>query len=115
MEILERDSWEMVNLVPRITGLPMTVWAQPSSGLQHDARIKVSPIHGRRMVLDDSIVVGLRPYPQQLIGQLSATDWNAVQNWIRLNESVLLDYWDFTIDTDEFLQRLQALSPPNKE
>jgi hypothetical protein len=36
----------------------------------------------------------------------------AVSDWIRLNEAALVGYWDFTIDTDEFLQRLQPLSPP---
>jgi hypothetical protein len=36
----------------------------------------------------------------------------AVSEWTRLNEAALVDYWDFTIDTDEFLPRLQPFAPP---
>lgn len=111
-EIIDRETWEMVNLVPRMTGLKMTVWAQPSSGLPHDARIKVSRVHGRRMILDDAVVVGLRPGPHQIVGQLSTDDWSDVVRWIGLNETVLLEYWNFAIDTDEFLQRLVPLPQP---
>ena len=30
-------------------------------------------------------------------------------NWIRLNEAVLVDYWEERIYTDELLQHLQRL------
>lgn len=30
------DLWEMVNLVPRLTRLPMTVWAWPKGSARHD-------------------------------------------------------------------------------
>jgi hypothetical protein len=29
--------YEMVNLVPRMTGLPMTVWASPRGQARHDS------------------------------------------------------------------------------
>jgi hypothetical protein len=109
MNEVQDDPYAMANLPPRLTGLPMTIWAQPSSGLPHDARIKVSPVHGRRMILDDAAVVGIRPSPWLVTGYLSTPDLEAVKDWVRLNETALLDYWDFTIDTDEFLQRLRRL------
>ena len=45
-------------------------------------------------------------------GYLSGSDLQAVSDWVMRNEAVLVDYWDFRIDTDELLQRLQPLSPP---
>jgi hypothetical protein len=106
------DSFAMVNLVPRMTGLPMTIWASPRNA-PHDVRIKVSRVHGRRMTLDDSVEIALRPTPHLAAGQpLDRADMEAVSRWIALNEATLVAYWIFTIDTDEFLQRLQKLTPP---
>jgi hypothetical protein len=38
----ERDLFEMANLYPDTTGLPMTVWVSPRGTARHDARIKVN-------------------------------------------------------------------------
>jgi hypothetical protein len=40
---------------------------------------------------------------------LSPADLAVVSDWIRLNEAVLLDYWEQRIFTDELLARLQKL------
>jgi hypothetical protein len=53
--------------------------------------------------------VTVRPSPQDLSGNLSPADLQAVGAWIQLNEVVLVDYWEFRLDTDELLQRLQRL------
>jgi hypothetical protein len=111
-EINDDELYEMVNLVPRLTGLPMTIWASPRGAARHDVRIKVNSTHGRQMVIAAAATVGVRPAPRLIAGQLSPADLQAVSDWIRLNEAALVSYWDFTIDTDEFLQRLQPLSPP---
>jgi hypothetical protein len=42
-------------------------------------------------------------------GHLSAADFRAVSDWIRLNEAVLIDYWEDRIFTDELLARLRRL------
>jgi hypothetical protein len=104
--------YEMVNLVPRMTGLPMTIWASPRGRARHGVRIKVNPTHGRQMVIRDAISVAIRPAPRVVAGRLSPADRQAVFQWIALNEQALVDYWEFRIDTDEFLQRLKPLSPP---
>jgi hypothetical protein len=104
--------YEMVNLVPRMTGLPMTVWASPRGQARHDVRIKVNPTHGRQMIIRDAVAVGVRPVPRVIAGTLSPADRQAIFQWIAMNEAALIDYWDFRIDTDEFLQRLQPISPP---
>lgn len=103
--------YEMVNLAPRMTGLPMTVWASPRGQARHDVRIKVNPTHGRQMVIRDAVSVAVRPAARVVAGALSPADRQAVLEWVALNEGALVDYWEFRIDTDEFLQRLKPLSP----
>ena len=111
-EVTEDELFAMVNLVPRLTGLPMTIWVQPESGLPHDIRIKVNMTHGRSMSISNLAVVGVAPAPWLVAGQLSPADMQAVSDWIRLNEAAIVDYWYFRIDTDEFLQRMRPLLPP---
>jgi hypothetical protein len=108
----EEPPYEMVNLVPRMTGLPMTIWASPRGQARHDVRIKVNPTHGRQMIIRDAISVAVRPAPRVVAGTLPPADRQAVFQWIALNEEALVDYWEFRIDTDELLQRLKPLSPP---
>ena len=103
------ELFSMVNLSPRLTGLPMTVWVSPRGQARHDVRIKVNLSHGRRMTIQGTAVVTVRPSPQDLSGQLSPVDLQAVSAWIRLNEAVVVDYWEFRVDTDELLRRLQRL------
>ena len=86
----------------------MTVWVSPRGQARHDVRIKVNLAHGHRMTIHDTGVVTVRPSLQDLSGQLSSVDLQAVSAWIWLNE-VLVDYWEFRVDTDELLRRLQRL------
>jgi hypothetical protein len=40
-EALEpEDLFEMANLFPRTTGLPMTVWVSPRGNARHDVRVR---------------------------------------------------------------------------
>jgi hypothetical protein len=50
------DLYEMANLFPRTTGLPMTVWVSPRGRARHDARIKMDIGH--------TAVAGIRPSPR---------------------------------------------------
>ena len=105
----EIETYEMVNLAPRLTGLPMTVWVQPRGGARHDVRITVNMTHGRTMDPTNLAVVVVRPSPWLVAGHLSPADLRLVSDWIKLNEVVLVAYWEFTIDTDELLAQLQRL------
>jgi hypothetical protein len=40
---------------------------------------------------------------------LSPADLAVVGDWIRLNEAVLVDYWEQRIFTDELMSRLRRL------
>lgn len=103
------ELFEMANLYPRTTGLPMTVWVSPRGNARHDARIKVNMVHGNQMTIDQTAVVAVRPLPHMIAGQLSADDQRVVFTWITLNAVALLAYWAGNIDTLELVQTLKPL------
>jgi hypothetical protein len=103
------ELYEMANLYPRTTGLPMTVWVGPRGNARHDVRVKVNMTHGNQMNIDDTAVVGVRPLPHLIAGQLSPNDERAVVAWITLNAGAIIAYWDGDIDTLELVQTLKQL------
>jgi hypothetical protein len=105
------ELYEMANLYPRTTGLPMTVWVGPRGNARHDVRIKVNTAHGNQMNIDNTAVVGVRPAPHIVAGRLSTTDQQTVSAWIALNAPVIIAYWDGIIDTAELIQTLKPLPP----
>lgn len=103
------DLFEMANLFPRTTGLPMTVWVSPRGGARHDVRIKVNLTHGNQMNLANTAVVGIRPSPHTIAGRLAEKDEQAVFAWVTLNAAALVAYWDGHIDTIQLGQQLKPL------
>jgi hypothetical protein len=101
------DLFEMANLFPRTTGLPMTVWVSPRGNARHDVRVKVNLTHGDQMNIANTAVVGVRPTPHVIAGQLSPDDQRAVFEWVSLNTVELVEYWDGRIDTVELGQLLR--------
>ncbi len=106
------ELFEMANLYPDTTGLPMTVWVSPRGNARHDVRIKVNMTHGNHMDIDNTAVVAVRPAPRILAGQLSAADAQAVFQWISLNSEALVAYWDGQIDTARLIYRLKPINVP---
>ncbi|HEU0218548.1 MAG TPA: hypothetical protein VFQ90_17970 [Stellaceae bacterium] len=110
-EVSENDElYEMANLYPRTTGLPMTVWVGPRGNARHDVRVKVNMTHGNQMNIDNTAVVGVRPSPHVIVGHLSPEDERAVSEWITLNAGPIVAYWDGDIDTLELVQTLKPLA-----
>ena len=105
----EDDTFLMASLFPRTTGLPMAVWVNERGGARHDARLKVSTAGGGRMQTEGAAVVGIRPEPRLIHGSVSARDMQALSAWIRLNEAVLIDYWNSEADTADLIERLRPL------
>jgi hypothetical protein len=103
------DLFEMANLYPTTTGLPMTVWVSPRGNARHDVRIKVNMVHGNQMSITNTAVVTVRPVPRLVAGQLTPTDMQAVSDWVQLNETPLVSYWDGTIDTATLIGRLRRV------
>jgi hypothetical protein len=109
-EPLEADDlFEMANLFPRTTGLPMTVWVSPRGNARHDVQVKVNLTHGNQMNAANTAVVGVRPSPHVIAGQLSPDDERAIFLWISLNAAGLIGYCEGQIDTIQLGQRLRPL------
>jgi hypothetical protein len=109
-EALENeDLFEMANLFPRTTGLPMTVWVSPRGNARHDVRVKVNMTHGNQMNATNTAVVGLPPAPHMIAGRLSPEDERAVFQWVSLNSDALVAYWDGQIDTIQLGSLLKSL------
>ena len=107
--VTEDDLYEMTNIYPRTSGLPMTVWISPRGRARHDARVKVCRVPGNRMVPEDTAVVSVRPEPALIEGELDADALRAVQAWILLNRDVLIDFWNGETDGVELAQRLRRV------
>jgi hypothetical protein len=103
------DIFLMTNLSPRMTGLPMAVWASPRSNARHDVRIKVNMTHGSRMNIENTAVVAVRPSPRILAGSLDSSDEKLIAEWIALNFDAILSYWEDEIDTGQFIEKLKLL------
>ncbi len=74
-----------------------------------NVRVKVNMTHGNQMNVDNTAVVGVRPSPHLIIGQLAPDDERAVSDWIMLNTAAIVAYWDGDIDTLELVQTLKPL------
>jgi hypothetical protein len=103
------ELFEMANLLPRTTGLPMTVWVSPRGNARHDVRVKVNMTHGNQMNIANTAVVGVCPNPQVAAGHLSPDDQRAVFEWVLLNTAALVTYWEGEIDTIELGQQLKRM------
>jgi hypothetical protein len=108
-EAATEDLFEMANLYPDTTGLPMTVWISPPGTARHDVRVKVNMTHGNQMTIANTAVVSVRPAPRVITGQLSADDGQTVFRWIALNTDALVAYWEGRIDTARVIQALKPL------
>jgi hypothetical protein len=104
------DLFEMANLYPDTTGLPMTVWISPRGNARHDVRVKVNMTHGNQMTITNTAVVGVRPTRRVISGHLSPDDMQAVFRWITLNVDALVAYWEGRIDTARVIQALKPLA-----
>lgn len=103
------ELFEMANLFPRTTGLPMTVWVSPRGNARHDVRVKVNMTHGDQMNIANTAVIGVRAAPHIIAGQLSSSDEQAVLEWVALNADSLVEYWEGRIDTIQLGQLLKRI------
>jgi hypothetical protein len=103
------ELFEMANLFPRTTGLPMTVWVSPRGNARHDVRVKINTTHGNQMSIANTAAVSIRPVPRVIAGRLSADDERSVFQWISLNTAALIAYWEGRVDTIQLGQLLKPL------
>jgi hypothetical protein len=105
------ETYEMANLYPRETGLPLTVWVSPRGRARHDARVKVCMTPGDRMDTTNCAVVAIRPEPRLVAGTLSSPVFETIARWIALNHDALIEYWDGELGTLEFATKMRRVTP----
>ncbi|MBV9687058.1 MAG: hypothetical protein JO096_07580 [Alphaproteobacteria bacterium] len=103
------ELFEMANLYPSTTGLPMTVWVSPRGNARHDVRVKVNMTHGNQMSIANTAVVSVRPAPRVIAGRLSPDDERVVFQWVALNTAALIEYWEGRIDTVQLARLLKPV------
>ena len=106
---LADELFEMANLYPSTTGLPMTVWVSPRGNARHDVRVKVNMTHGNQMSIANTAVVSVRPAPRVIAGRLSPDDERVVFQWVALNTAALIEYWEGRIDTVQLARLLKPV------
>jgi hypothetical protein len=106
------DLFELANLSPTLTGLPMIVWISERGRARHDARVKVSLVQGRRAHPDRAASVSVRPTVEVVAGpELDRPDMELVRQWIGINREAIIAYWNGDLLTDEVIARLQPVPP----
>ena len=105
------DLFETANLSPSLTGLPMALWISERGGARHDARVKVSLVHGRRARPDHTASVSVRPDVRVVAGPaLDPRDLELVRHWVDLNRDALLAYRNGDLLTDEVIAKLRSVA-----
>jgi hypothetical protein len=109
-ELAERELLEeMVSYRKNVTGVDNTVFISPKGATQHGPRIKLAidppdSINPQRktasVAIDDGEVVA---------GEVSAELLKKVQEFVRINRDVLIEYWNYQIDTGELRERLKSI------
>jgi hypothetical protein len=103
------ELFQMANLFPCTTGLPVIAWVSPRGNARHDVRVKVNMTHGNQMTVSNTAVLGVRPTPHLIAGQSSAEDQRAVSEWVSLNTDAFVAHWEGRIDTVQLGQALKQL------
>jgi hypothetical protein len=106
-ELLE----EMVTYRKNVTGIAHTIFISPKGNTRHAARVKIAinppdsvdprAENASIAIADGAVMAG--EVPLGLLDQ--------VRRFIALNRDVLLEYWDYKIDTDELRRRLRSIDP----
>jgi len=105
------DLYEMANLYPEDTGLPVTIWVSPRGHARHGARVKVCRVPGNKMVPSNTAVLRIEPEPRLVEGKLPSKYLEPVAKWIAENREHLLKYWNGQIGTGALIGRLKKLGP----
>lgn len=111
-ELVGSMLFEMSNIRPKDSGLPMVVWLSFKGKARHDARIKVSKSHGSKIDFNNLVSVTLRPTIRMIPANgLSSDDFHLVVKFIELNSDLILAYWEGEIGTSELMNSLRLIDP----
>lgn len=99
---------EMANLGKRTTKLPCVVYVSSKKGVAHGPRIKVNADYSERWC-GNSFTITISDNPR-VIGntfKIKQTDIEDITDWVKLNKTCLLEYWNEQIDIAELIDALK--------
>lgn len=108
----EEQLWEMANLHPRDTGLPVIVWADSNRQMKHGLRIKFQNSYSDKTDSSSLVPMTISEDPQvpvQVKLRISNADLQKIRQWIILNKDLLVAYAKEEITTKEFVNSLKTL------
>jgi hypothetical protein len=86
------DLFEIANLSPALTGLPMIVWISDRGHARNDARVRVFLVPGRRARPDRTASVSVRPTVDVAGLEIDRRDLELVRRWIELKRDAMIAY-----------------------
>lgn len=100
---------EMVSYRKNVTGVDNTVFISPKGNTRHAPRIKIAidppdSVDPRGETASIAIADG-----QLVAGDVQRRLLDQARRFIELNRDVLLDYWEYKVDTDELRRRLKPV------
>jgi hypothetical protein len=100
---------EIVAYRRNVTGVAHTIFISAKGNTRHAARVKIAinppdSVDPRAETASIAIADGAVMAGDVPLGLL-----DQVRQFIALNRDVLLDYWDYKIDTDELRRRLRSI------
>jgi hypothetical protein len=104
-ELLE----EMVSYRKDVTGVENTIFISPKGATRHGPCIKIAidpplGVDPRSKTASVAIADGA-----VMAGELPARLLDQARRFIEVNRDVLLDYWEYRIDTEELRRRLRPI------
>ena len=102
---------EMASFRKKTTGIDNTIFLSPKGGAKHAARIKVA-IDPPDSISPSSgcVSIEVSDYAYTILGVLVPTDLAAkLKKFIDINRSVIIDYWNYKISTDELSDKLKEI------
>lgn len=111
-QINEDQLWEMANLHPRDTGLPVIVWADSNRQMKHGLRIQFQNSYSDKTDSSSLVPMTISEDPQipvQVKLRISKADLQKVQQWVILNKDLLAAYAEEKITTKDFVNSLKTL------
>lgn len=104
----EMDLQEMVSYPKSVTGVSNVLFISTKGHARHGPRIKIA-INPPNRIDPRSETASIRFDGSIANGQIDAELLQQVRRFIEQNRSVLLDYWDYRINTEELRERLKAI------
>ncbi len=107
----KEDFFLMANFREKSTGLPMIIWVSERGNTKHAPRIKVSTNLNDKMIEGQTVSVSITEPSEIMAGMgLKSKNLQLVIEFIELNQSLLLDYWNGKIDTTDLVLDLKKIN-----